>query len=234
MSVKFLTSSISNSEISSIGPSRQRYETPCDQAQSNSVIFISSHYLKDAHQASSIDDVVLVDFSVTLKNADIRRYYFTRSVSSFLGHPVPWPRFSDQLSPSLPDSVYQAFCSLTNSFIQDERHLYIEAGAIVDWLMDASDIIHDKAAHYLTKMPDLSKHIFLASLTNAEFSTDCRYLIDFVADMIKSDNRRLAQSATAFLMLCCSGEGVQRVNMALDNESLPHRDLVVGIVDMVC
>lgn len=233
MPPKFLTNSIDSLGISSIGPSRQHYVIPWDRSQSNSIIIVSSYGPRGSKPDVSLVDEYLLNFGGSLKFPELRRYSSEGTASTFIGHSTAAPLVNDRQNLDLSDSVDQAFHTLTDDSIDDESCLYHEAGSVVDWFIDAPAVDHNLLINYLTRMPILSKHVLLASFANAEFSTECEYLINEVADCLRSENKRLAQSATAFLLLCCNHQGRLKVNIALESHNLPHKNLIIGIADLV-
>jgi hypothetical protein len=111
---------------------------------------------------------------------------------------------------------------------ESEIVLYEIAGLIAEWLMDNPNGYQTIFAAYLQSIPFSSSRILLAALSDAEFSTSNEYLLHFVSSFIKSDDKRLAQTAATFLLTCGGDFGKILLSQLLTQE-LPHRQLIQGI-----
>lgn len=111
---------------------------------------------------------------------------------------------------------------------ESESALYEIADLIAEWLIDAPNGYQIIFTAYLQSIPFSSSRILLAALSDADFSTSNEYLINFVSSFIKSNDKRLAQTAATFLLTCGGNLGKIFLSQLLTQE-LPHLQLIQGI-----
>lgn len=111
---------------------------------------------------------------------------------------------------------------------ESEIILYKTADLIAEWLIDATNGYQTTFAVYLHSIPLANSQILLAALSDAEFSTSNEYLLNCVSSFIKSDDKRLAQTAATFLLTCGGNLGKIFLSQLLTQE-LPHLQLIQGI-----
>lgn len=111
---------------------------------------------------------------------------------------------------------------------ESESILYEIADLIAEWLIEAPNEYQIIFTAYLRSIPFSSGRILLAALSDADFSTSNEYLLHFVSSFIKSDDKRLAQTAATFLLTCGGKLGRIFLSQLLAQE-LPHLQLIQGI-----
>lgn len=117
----------------------------------------------------------------------------------------------------------------------DDTELYAATDVIVEWVEDI--ISENKAApDILTVVSQLSERsirILLASFADSELVFDNeRPLAKGIEEYLFAEDARLAQSAAAFLVVCC-GESGKRIIKNTIEKSPPHAGLVAGMVDLI-
>lgn len=118
----------------------------------------------------------------------------------------------------------------------EERVLYESADQLSEWLThDSNELVnyHFFLSDYLQKILAVSSRILLASLSDAEFSTNNKMLLDTVCLFIKSEDIELAQAAVNFLITCGGSFGEALLQEATLTQDLPHSRLVQGMQDLL-
>ena len=82
-------------------------------------------------------------------------------------------------------------------------------------------------------MPKKSSRILLASLNDAEFSTNNENLLRTASSFLESEDKYLAQTATAFLINCGDNLGEKFLQELLDKQELPYSKLIQGMKDLL-
>lgn len=100
---------------------------------------------------------------------------------------------------------------------------------MAEWLIDAPNEYHTIFAGYLQKMPLMSSRILMATLSDAELSTSNESLLYSVSSFLKSTDKRLAQTAAIFLLICGGTLGKELLLQGLSTQKLPHVKLIQGI-----
>ncbi|MEA5466150.1 hypothetical protein [Leptothoe sp. PORK10 BA2] len=129
---------------------------------------------------------------------------------------------------SIPYKVKECFDRISH-FQEGENNLYETSSLIAEWLMDAPHEYQTFFAGYIQTIPSKSVRILIAALSDAEFSTDNSSLVASVSSFIKSTDKRLAQTAAAFLLICGGSLGKDFLFQVLATQELPHSQLVRGI-----
>lgn len=111
---------------------------------------------------------------------------------------------------------------------ESESILYEIADLIAEWLIEAPNEYQIIFTAYLRSIPFSSGRILLAALSDAGFSTSNEYLLNCVSSFIKSEDKRLAQTAATFLLTCGGNLGKILLSQLLTQE-LPHLQLIQGI-----
>ena len=99
--------------------------------------------------------------------------------------------------------------------------------------MDAPNEYQTFFASYIQSIPPTSARIIIAALNNAEFSNTNESLLASVSFFLKSSDKRLAQTAAAFLLTCGDALGKDFLFQILSTQELPHSQLIRGITELL-
>lgn len=135
-------------------------------------------------------------------------------------------------SANIPSAVKEYFAKFCLAQGKEDR-LYAIADLISSWAVSASSEHHQLVAIFLCSIPLQSSRVLIAALSDASFTTENLELIDCIASFLKSNDRRLAQTATVFLVLCGGDAGTKLLNQTIKSEHLPCLPLVCGIKDLL-
>jgi|GEM_PF-5168034 len=143
--------------------------------------------------------------------------------------------FPNQQVVQLSDEVQEHFRNLHKK-LDDEKSLYENAQAIVAWIEETEQEYECQTiiAALLESLPVLSSHILLATLNNAEILIVNFDLLNVVSYLLGSENKRVAQSAATYLLVCGGELGERLFQAKLDSGTLPHSPLIQGISKLLC
>lgn len=136
----------------------------------------------------------------------------------------------------LPSGIKNYLTKLTHAQ-KSESDLYKFSDFVAEWLIDAPNEYLDECqtflASYIQVIPPTSSRILLAALSNAEFSNSNESLLTSVSLFLKSSDKRLAQTAAAFLLTCGGALGRDFLFQILSTQELPHSQLIKGIIELL-
>ncbi len=132
----------------------------------------------------------------------------------------------------LPPQIKEYLSKLSHAQ-ESESNLYEIADLVAEWLMDAPNEYQTFFASYIQGIPPTSARIIIAALNNAEFSNTNESLLASVSFFLKSSDKRLAQTAAAFLLTCGDALGKDFLFQILSTQELPHSQLIRGIIELL-
>jgi hypothetical protein len=244
MSTTPLINSIENLETSSAGVSRKSYGKPLNpnQLRGGKDNFDKIYLTLSPFQLTGDVSIFSVEEDIqslinqdsinkeALQHEAISKIFSRKGVAGF--------QYSRDSGTSTFSSHYLSIDSFPNDIKEyldrisinqeSESVLYEIADLIAEWLIDAPNGYQIIFTAYLQSIPFSSSRILLSALSDADFSTSNEYLIHFVSSFIKSDDKRLAQTAATFLLTCGGDLGKIFLSQLLTQE-LPHLQLIQGI-----
>lgn len=190
---------------------------------------ILEEYFQASINQISIDRRVLQDEA-------IRRIFLHRGVANF--------QYLQEIGTStLPSVQFLTLNSISHKIKEclgklshaqeSESNLYEISSLVSEWLVDAPKEYQTFFASYIQAIPPKSARILIADLSNAEFSTNNGSLLASVSSFLKSTDKRLAQTAAAFLLTCGDTLGRDFLFQMLSTQELPHSQLIKGISELL-
>lgn len=111
-----------------------------------------------------------------------------------------------------------------------ERELYEIASLVAEWTIDAPIEYQILLAVHIQNTCTVSSRILMAVLSDIEFSTKSKILLDSASLFLKSADKRLAQTAATFLIICGGDLGKSILQKTLSSQQdLHHFTLIQGI-----
>ncbi|MBE9155814.1 hypothetical protein IQ265_03050 [Nodosilinea sp. LEGE 06152] len=190
---------------------------------------IFEEYFQASVDHSSIDRRIL-------QNEAVHRIFLHKGVASFqylqeMGTST-FPSVQFLTLNSVPYKIRECLDKLSQ--VQEgESNLYETSSLMTEWLMDASHEYQTFFAGYIQAIPSTSAQILIAALSDAEFSTGNDSLLASVSLFLKSTDKRLAQTASIFLLTCGGTLGGDILSQILSTQELPHSQLVRGISELL-
>lgn len=105
--------------------------------------------------------------------------------------------------------------------------------SLVEWLENTIDEHHVYLASFIKGISVEDVRELLSALSNAEFKTDNETLMISVCSFLYSEDKRLAQTAAAFLLTCAGDLGRDFVFQELSTKKIPHAHLVKGLTELI-
>jgi hypothetical protein len=123
------------------------------------------------------------------------------------------------------DQLLSGLCEIN----YPEKDFVEIANFVGDWLANADVEYHSSIAEYHQLVPPAFWGTLMAVLSDMEFSTESRFLLDSTIYFLESNDKYLAQTAAIFLTYCGGKYGIDLLQQALSTQELPHRKLVQGV-----
>lgn len=125
--------------------------------------------------------------------------------------------------PSFLEEVFKSF-----SLPENKNMLHEIAESLSEWLINSPDEYQSFfAAYFKTALPEISC-ILMSVLSDAEFSTTNKNILNSASSSLKSDDKWLAQTAAIFLLTCGAEMGKKLLATSL-SEEMTHSELIKGI-----
>lgn len=130
----------------------------------------------------------------------------------------------------VPDEVSEAIEALCGPEAK-EGGLYPSAERVVDWLEETGEAGQALLGMEMSRLSDGGLRTLLGTLCDEEFTVTDVGLIGGARFSLNSANKRVAQVAAIFLVMCVAN-GANMIERALRVAKLPHSGLIEGVLEM--
>lgn len=135
--------------------------------------------------------------------------------------------------PEFPEEIDEVFKKLELD-TDNEDLLYDIAEEVTEWLIDNLEDYQVALIIRLRSLPEMSIRILISSFCDAEMIIDNQSFLDYLAYLLKSNDKELAQSAASCLLTCGKEKGRKILQYYLENvKELPHLKLIKGISNIL-
>ena len=139
----------------------------------------------------------------------------------------------DHTSLDLPKAISTHWETLREP-AQSEKEMYAAADAIVEWLAEGTQEQEAAIGDLIMNLPPTGRRILFSACADAELHLSYSPLLRTIARCISAHDKRLAQAATACLLLCGGAFGKSLLEESLRHaKAVPHAQLVRGIIALL-